>query len=459
MIPDDWFTFTITLLHKKGYKLDPANYRVIALINHCSKLFTSMLNRTLEIWVESNKVISETQAGFQKNKSCMDNLFNLSTAIQSRLRQDKAKLYALFVDFKRAFDSINHKLLWLKLYNLGLSVKVIQILKNIYDSASFCVKSNNKLTRDFSSAEGVLQGEILSPLLFVLYITDLETIYREHSCEGININGTSDILVLLYADDLVILGNSENDLRRKLDLLHNYCQTNKLTVNTQKTKIIYCRKAGRISSKLTFNFDHEPIEIAEKYGYLGLTVSPSGFSRQTAVNTIKKAKSALSMVSSIISASRIDSGESIFKPFDSIVAATLLYASPIWALSYLELIEKIQCDFIKQIFGLSRTTANALLRIEFNRTHLAYMIVKNTWKYVVGILIMKDSKLPKICLYRLANLAKTDTSSAKTNWFKNFLSIIEKISPEIAQCLARLNLYTWCSREEEFLNMYKNSLL
>ncbi|KAH0559199.1 hypothetical protein KQX54_001687 [Cotesia glomerata] len=145
------------------------------------------------------------------------------------------------------------------------------------------------------------------------------------------------------------------------------------------------------------------------------------------------------MVSSIIYASRIDSVESIFKLFDSIVAATLLYASPIWALSYLELIEEIQCDFIKQVFGLSRTTANALLRIE--------------------ILMMKDSRLPRICLYRLADLAKTDTSTAKTNGFKNFLSIIESISPEIAQSLARLNLYTWCSREEEFLNMYKNSLL
>ncbi|CAG5073425.1 Similar to X-element\ORF2: Probable RNA-directed DNA polymerase from transposon X-element (Drosophila melanogaster) [Cotesia congregata] len=62
MIPDDWFTSTVTLLHKKGCKLDPANYRGIALINHCSKLFTSMLNRRLEIWAESNKVIPETQA-------------------------------------------------------------------------------------------------------------------------------------------------------------------------------------------------------------------------------------------------------------------------------------------------------------------------------------------------------------------------------------------------------------
>lgn len=87
------------------------------------------------------------------------------------------------------------------------------------------------------------------------------------------------------------------------------------------------------------------------------------------------------------------------------------------------------------------------------------MVVKNTWKYAVRILMMKDSRLPRICLYRLTNLAKTDASTAKTNWFKKFLLIIESVSPEIAQSLARLNLYTWCLRGEEFLNMYKNSLL
>lgn len=72
--------------------------------------------------------------------------------------------------------------------------------------------------------------------------------------------------------------------------------------------------------------------------------------------------------------------------------------------------------------------------------------------------MMEDSRLHKICLSRLATLARTNTSTAKTNWFKKFLLLIENVSPGITQCLASLNLHAWCSKEEEFLRLYKNSL-
>lgn len=117
---------------------------------------------------------------------------------------------------------------------------MVRLLRNIYNTAAFSVKSNNEVTRKLWSSEGVLQREILSPLLFVLFIVDLEDFRRENGCEGINIDGIIDLLLLLYADDLAILSSSEKDLNKKLDLLFQYCQANKLAINVSKTKIICC---------------------------------------------------------------------------------------------------------------------------------------------------------------------------------------------------------------------------
>lgn len=237
-IPSNWFSTLITMIHKKGDHSDPSNYRGIALVNHITKVFTYMLNKRLEKWARETGTIPEAQAGFQAKKGCMDNLFNLLSAINIQLRQPLAKLFILFVDFRRAFDSINHQLLWMKLHNLGVSAKLVRLLRKMYSFATFKVQSNGITSKEFEVGEGVLQGEILSPLLFILFISDLEEFFRNNGCLGINIDGRNDILSLLYADDLALLAYSKADLQKILNLLMQYCQANKLTVNANKTKII-----------------------------------------------------------------------------------------------------------------------------------------------------------------------------------------------------------------------------
>ncbi|XP_046603581.1 uncharacterized protein LOC124297043 [Neodiprion virginianus] len=326
----------------------------------------------------------------------------------------------------------------------------------MYSSATFKIQSNGRTTKNFNVAEGVLQGEILSPLLFILFISDLEDFFRDNGSIDINIDGKCDILSLLYADDLALLAHTKADLQKKLNLLTQYCQSNKLAVNVGKTKIIYCRCAGRLPRDLNFRFGDQKIEITDNYEYLGLTVSASGFSRPTAINAINKARSALSSVSGIIFSTKTDSVPCIIKLFDSIVQATLLYASPIWALSNLDLIEKIQCEFFKRVFGLPKTTAGALLRVELGRPRLAYFVLKATWDWICKILAMDDKRLPKICLKRISSLSQAAQSKAKFNWLCHLLEIIKKYYPDIVPRLEKLDLPTWCSYRDTFLRRYQN---
>ena len=99
----------MTMLHKKGSQNDPETYRGIALINSCAKLFTLVLLERMTVHCENNNILPERQAGFRRLRSCTDNIFILNSIIQIHLR---LKVFVAFVDFKSAFDTINHNLLW-----------------------------------------------------------------------------------------------------------------------------------------------------------------------------------------------------------------------------------------------------------------------------------------------------------------------------------------------------------
>lgn len=278
-VPNSWTEILLTMIHKKGPMDDPENYRGIALVNTSLKIFTQMILSRLETFVNDNNILPECQNGFRKGRGCIDNVFTLSSIINIHLRLKSRKLFAAFVDLKRAFDSLNHSLLWEKLYNLGISGNMISILKNLYDFATVRVKTFDGITNSFDVSEGVLQGETLSPLLFSLFIADIESFFRERGCNGANIDGYNDCLLLLYADDLVILSDSEIDITRKLNVLKTYCDTNYLTVNTNKTKIIRFCKGGSHVSQYKFNFCGEIIETVPKYTYLGVIFTRSGLFR------------------------------------------------------------------------------------------------------------------------------------------------------------------------------------
>ncbi len=175
--------------------------------------------------MEDNGILPEVQAGFRKGRGCQDHIFALdSTREIFRSKCKKRKLHLLFVDFARAFDSINHAKLWKKLNLIGVSPKLIRTLKSIYDQATMSVRTSNGHSKKYDVAEGVLQGELTSPLLFSLYISDIEDVYKAAEAgglRGININHKHFLHVLGYADDMVILADSPTQLQSKLDLLQN----------------------------------------------------------------------------------------------------------------------------------------------------------------------------------------------------------------------------------------------
>ena len=149
-----------------------------AIVFKLKTLFTAVLNKRIVTFCKDNNVISDAQFGFQKGKSTVDAMFILTTLIQKYLNENK-RLYCVFVDFKKAFDCVYRNALWLKLYKQGIQGKLLRIIRDMYQKVKSCVKSCNTYSEFFEYSVGLRQGEVISPIMFSLFIEDIELILQE----------------------------------------------------------------------------------------------------------------------------------------------------------------------------------------------------------------------------------------------------------------------------------------
>ena len=232
------------------------------------------MNNRLNKWAEDYNVYIEAQAGFRKHMSTIDNSFVLNGLITHCINNNEY-LYCCFMDFTKAFYYIERDMLWYKLIKIGVRGRMLDIIKSIYTTVKSMVKNNNTFSESFPCNIGVRQGECLSPFLFAMYVNDLEQELDDKGVNGIDI-GMVKLLLLLYADDIVLFAKTAEELQKSLDILEAYCDRWKLTVNKSKTKIVIFRKGGRLPANLQFNYKGSKIDIVNKFCYLGIVFTSGG---------------------------------------------------------------------------------------------------------------------------------------------------------------------------------------
>ena len=326
--PRAWGLNYLKTLLKKGSATDPDNFRGIAIGSCIAKLFSLVLLGRLEKYIEENKLISPNQIGFQKGHRTADHVFVLSTIINKIVKTEKKRLYTAFVDFRKAYDHINRTLLFLKLQSMGIQGLFYENLKRLHESTSYMIKVEGGHLDPIKSDMGLLQGGILSPKLFNLYIDDIKHIFDER-CDPINLHDIN-VSHLLYADDLIIVSKTENGLRHSLNNLEVYCEQWKLEVNISKTKIMIFNSSGRKLKSDTFHFQGNELEVADSYCYLGVNMIPSGSFNHTQKILKEKAQKAMFPLYSIISQFNLSFSRSL-KLFELYIKPIALYNSENWS--------------------------------------------------------------------------------------------------------------------------------
>ena len=232
VIPRLWYKALIHPILKKGKSpLFPLNHRGISLMSTICKAFSSILNNRITLYVEIEGILADEQNGFRKLRSCLDHLFALTTIIRNRNRHGLST-YCCFVDFEKAFDSVNHDAFWHKLLAYGIHGKNFNIIKSLYANLQSCVRVGGRLTDWFDISAGVRQGDTLAPTLFALFINDFALEINTLGT-GVPIDG-EQISTLMYADDVVLVSDTEHGQQTMMTTLNSWSHDWMLRINHDK---------------------------------------------------------------------------------------------------------------------------------------------------------------------------------------------------------------------------------
>jgi exonuclease III len=407
--PKSWAQGYISPIYKSGNPLDPSNYRGITITSCIAKVFNSVMNNRLDEYLTDNQIIHESQIAFKKKSRTSDHMFILRTLIDKVVKNDKKKIYACFVDFQKAFDSIPHWAMLHKLEANGINGNFLKTIQDMYTKTSLCVKTQQKLTTNFPGEVGVRQGDVLSPNIFKLFINDLPETVVTQTTNPPKL-GSKAVGCLMYADDLVLLSESKEGLQTNLENLTTYCKKWGLRVNTKKTKIIIfnTRKA---SNPDTFWMAEQPIQVVDEYRYLGIIFKSNGTFDNTQQNLYHRGLKAYFKMAKMLSTEQ-SASSTVIHLFDHTVKPILLYASEVWgcinpnlrriknqpshklAKGYEKLwAEKLHLKMCRYILGVNQKTSTLAVRGEMGRYPLYLEVALNVLKYYNHILVSTSDLL------------------------------------------------------------------
>jgi hypothetical protein len=421
--PENWSEIIISPLYKKEDPNLPNNYRPISLVNTVLKLFTQIISNRLLSWSEKNKVISDYQAAFKRKSGCANHVFLLTTTLQYNLNKGR-KVYGLFIDMSQAFDTVNHKRLWVKLQNMGVSSKIIKTLNSIYSTAKARVRTNYDISEVFPIEKGVLQGETVSPVLWNLYIEDLIHDLDNSETLPIKILNRS-IHALLYADDIVLLAYTPFELQKKINVLSKYFAENSLKINLTKTKFIIFSKR-KDNSKPRIVWRDEIIERVTKYTYLGVPISENLKFKDAKLHFTKKAEKALSEIKSLIYRSKMQNLDSILVIYYSLIRSVISYCAPIWGLKFGDYFEKTRSKFLKSVFLLPRLTPGWFVRLETDLRDSEIWYLKSCLKFWISVTETDKNSLVYCAYNSLKTLSAKPANSLNQNWYNHLKLLCRK---------------------------------
>ena len=266
----------LIFLFKEGRVDLPENYRSIAINNPWSKILWKIIHTRLVKYAEERNLLPALQFGFRSKRSTLSAIFTLKKIILDNFKLKK-KTHVYFIDLKKAFPSVSRKLLFKRLYDLGFSIELLKLINYYYNNLKTYIKDGEKISDGyFYSRIGLPEGHVLSPILFALYVGDLELEQSDDEIWIVRKDGSKIwIPYIFYCDDLVILANSKANLIKKIGEFKIFCQRKELNINIGKTKIMIFSK-GQLSKvdKEEVHIDGSVIKLVTEYKYLGMILTP-----------------------------------------------------------------------------------------------------------------------------------------------------------------------------------------
>ena len=266
----------VTPLFKKGNRSDPSNYRPISILPALSKILEKCLSLQIRDFLETNNILSPKQFGFRKGKSTTTAINSLMEFLYTNLDQSNIT-QGVFLDFSKAFDTINHKILIDKLFYYNFSVKSSTLIQSYLQNRFQFTKTDTDCSQMRAITIGVPQGSILGPLLFLIFINDL-------------VNAAPALDCILFADDTNIFSTDNSKLQEELNIINEWCLSNRLILNNSKTFQVVFKNPSKNTQNynLSLSLNNSQLQIKDSTQFLGITLDNNLTFKKHIQSLIKK---------------------------------------------------------------------------------------------------------------------------------------------------------------------------
>jgi len=328
-IPSDWKKANVTSIFKKGSKKEASNYRPVSLTSHVCKLLEKIIKEDLVKYLETNRLILDSQHGFRNQKSCLTNLLEFTQFVGDKIDAGEP-VDVIYLDFQKAFDKVPHERLLLKLGSLGVRGRLLNWIRNWLTNRYQRVVISGEESEWVEVTSGVPQGSVLGPVLFVIYINDLD----------------ENILskILKFADDTKLVRGIKTfedyyDLGEDLSKLYKWSEDWQMSFNLDKCKVMHIGNNNNLSS---YSMGGQDLEEVDEERDLGVIINNKFKVDRQCAKVTKKANQVLGLIYRTFACKNKNI---MLKLYKSLVRPHLDYCCQAWRphlLKDINLLERVQ---------------------------------------------------------------------------------------------------------------------
>ena len=325
-VPADWKLANVTPIHKKGDKSNPNNYRPISLTSVVCKLMETIIRDKMVTYLEDNSLINSSQHGFRNRRSCLTNLLDFFNDV-FKMYDDTRSVDIVYLDFQKAFDKVPHKRLLNKIYTHGIIGNSHKWLKDWLFERKQRVVINGTTSSWRDVMSGVPQGSVLGPILFLIYINDID--------EGLMCK------VSKFADDTkiatkVTTSHDKEKLQTDIDHLVSWANKWQMKFNVEKCKVLHI---GSNNDHVQYSMNGIQLGNVDKEKDLGVIISNDLKPSHHCKEVVKTANKLIGFIGRTF---EHKTEKVILTLYNSLVRPNLEYCVQFWSPYYRKDIDKLE---------------------------------------------------------------------------------------------------------------------